>query len=206
MRIAIEANIGAGKSTIIAALREAFPDVPMHVEPVDAWRDMLAAFYDNRNRWAFALQMMILKEYVGPKYRGKKTFVSERCMYSCRYVFGQTLFSEGSLTEKEWKLFKDYCDAFEADVAPDVIVYVRTDPATCLERIAARGRPAEEPMTLEYLQKLNFQYENIVKYFPGVVRVVDGDRAANVVYKDVENIVREYVGDVRSADQAGDQV
>ena len=192
MRVAIEANIGAGKTTIIERIRETFPDVPTYLEPVEAWRDILKAFYANKNRWALALQMTVLKEYVGGDRYRAPTYVSERSAYSCRYVFGQTLFGEGSLTEKEWKVFKDYFDGF-VDVHPDRIIYVRTDPATCLARVEKRARDVEEGgVTLEYLQKLHFQYENLAKYFPGEVRVVDGDRSANDVYKDVENILREW--------------
>ena len=54
MRVAIEANIGAGKTTIIERIRETFPDVPTYLEPVEAWRDILKAFYANKNRWALA--------------------------------------------------------------------------------------------------------------------------------------------------------
>lgn len=203
MHIAIEANIGAGKSTILSRLRTAFPneDLETRPEPVEAWKDMLEAFYANKNRWAFALQMMVLKEYIGSGAertgggRAERTVVvTERCAYSCRYVFGQALFGEGLLTEKEWNLFKGYFDVFAT--MPDRIVYVRTDPAICLQRVGKRAGnvPGDRGVTLEYLQKLHFQYENLAKYFPGEVRVVDGDRSENDVYKDVEDIVREWIG------------
>jgi len=193
MHVAIEANIGAGKSTILARLRAAFPNLEIRPEPVEAWKDMLEAFYANKNRWAFALQMTVLKEYAvgGRAVVGDR--VSERCAYSCRYVFGQALFGEGLLTEKEWSLFKGYFDVFAT--MPDRIVYVRTDPATCLRRVGKRAGnvPGDRGVTLEYLQKLHFQYENLAKYFPGEVRVVDGDRSENDVYKDVEDILREWI-------------
>ena len=196
MHIAIEANIGAGKSTILARLRAAlFPNLEIRPEPVEAWKDMLEAFYANKNRWAFALQMTVLKEYVGDRavVDDRVVVVSERCAYSCRYVFGQALFGEGLLTEKEWSLFKGYFDVFAT--MPDRIVYVRTDPATCLQRVEQRAGnvPGDRGVTLEYLQKLHFQYENLTKYFPGEVRVVDGDRSENDVYKDVEDILREWI-------------
>lgn len=187
VRIAIEANIGAGKSTVLQTLQERHPHILVYKEPLHAWDDLLQLFYANRSRWAMALQMRILLDRLDPKY--KSSCVMERCIYSCRYVFAQTLFSEGSLSEKEWKLFKEYYETFKDDVDPDIIVYLKADPAVCLERIQGRDRDGEEHVTIDYLQKLHFQYENMSKYYPGRVVVVDAAQDPDKVYKDVENIV-----------------
>jgi deoxyadenosine/deoxycytidine kinase len=195
MHVAIEANIGAGKSTVMTKIRDHFLHVPMYQEPVDAWGDALQLFYTNKSRWSFMLQMKILYEYLSPRYSEPDDVITERCAYSSRYVFGQTLFSEGSLGENEWRVYKQYYDAFNARLEPDVIIYLKTDPKTCLERIQKRGRSMEDGITLEYLQKLNFQYETMVKYFKGkVVHVIDGSRSENEVYKDVVDVLTQIYG------------
>jgi deoxyadenosine/deoxycytidine kinase len=187
VRIAIEANLGAGKSTVLRKLRERHPNILVYEEPLNAWEDLLELFYANRSRWAMALQMRVLLDRLDPKY--KSSCVMERCIYSCRYVFAQTLFSDGSLSEKEWKLFKEYYDTFKDEVDPNIIIYLRADPSVCLERVRQRHRNGEEHISIDYLQKLHFQYENMFKYYPGRVVVVDAAQDPEKVYKDVENIV-----------------
>jgi deoxyadenosine/deoxycytidine kinase len=194
MHVAIEANIGAGKSTVMVKIRDHFLHVPMYQEPIDAWDDALRLFYKNKSRWSFMLQMRILYEYLSPKYSESDDVITERCAYSSRYVFGQTLFSEGSLNENEWRVYKEYYDAFDACLEPDVIIYLKTDPKTCLERIQKRGRSMEDGISLEYLQKLNFQYETMMKYFKGTLHVIDGTRSENEVYKDVVNVLTGIYG------------
>lgn len=202
VRIAIEANIGVGKSTVLRKLHENHPHILVFQEPLHAWEDLLQLFYANRSRWAMALQMRILLDRLDPKY--KTSCVMERCIYSCRYVFAQTLFSDGSLSEKEWKLFKEYYDAFKDEVDPDIIIYLKADPAVCMERIQGRRRDGEEHVSLDYLQKLHFQYENMSKYYPGRVITVDASRDPEKVYKDVENIVTKlHHGTTMYADDQG---
>lgn len=194
MYVAIEANIGAGKSTVMKKIRDHFLHVPMYQEPIDAWGDALRLFYTNKARWSFMLQMRILYEYMSPRYSESDNVVTERCAYSSRYVFGQTLFSEGSLSENEWCVYKEYYDAFNARLEPDVIIYLKTDPKTCLERIQKRGRSIEDGISLEYLQKLNFQYETMMKYYKGSLHIIDGTKSENEVYKDVVDVLTEIYG------------
>jgi deoxyadenosine/deoxycytidine kinase len=207
MHVAIEANIGAGKSTIMTKIRDHFLHVAMYQEPIEAWDDALRLFYTNKSRWSFMLQMRILYEYLSPRYSEAKDVITERCAYSSRYVFGQTLFSEGSLSENEWRVYKEYYDAFDARLEPDVIIYLKTDPKTCLERIQKRARSMETSgITLEYLQKLNFQYETMMKYFKGkVVHVIDGTKSENEVYKDVVDVLTRIYG-LPKNDKEGDEV
>jgi len=193
MRVAIDANIGAGKSTVLEAVRRAYQNVVVRQENVDAWTDILALFYANKNRWAFALQMRILLDALkaaggAAGAAGAAVVVTERCTYSSRYVFAQTLYGEGALSEKEWLLYKEYYDCFETAV-PDVLIYIKTDPETCWERIRKRARPSEETITLDYLKKLNFQYDTMVKYFPGTVHVVDGSGSEAAVFENVKEIL-----------------
>lgn len=192
MRIAIDANIGAGKSTVLDAVQRAYPDVSVHQEKIESWKDLLTLFYANKSRWAFALQMRILLEYLKAAASSDSTatvVITERCLHSSRYVFAQTLYGEGALSEKEWLVYKEYYDCFDDKAVPDVLIYIKTDPETCYERVKKRARPAEETITLDYLKKLNFQYETMIKYFPGTVHVVDGSGSETAVFENVREIL-----------------
>lgn len=216
MRVAIDANIGAGKSTVLEAIQKAYPDVAVYQEELEAWNDLLTLFYANKSRWAFALQMRILLEYLkagSTTTTTKKTVITERCLHSSRYVFAQTLYGEGALSEKEWHVYKEYYDCFDDKAVPDVLIYIKTDPETCWDRVRKRARPSEETITLDYLKKLNFQYDTMVKYFPGTVHVVDGSGSEAAVFENVKEILdglyyHHYDGPppVRRDDQERDEV
>jgi deoxyadenosine/deoxycytidine kinase len=185
MRIAIEANIGAGKSTLLQSLMESFPDLPIHPEPVDEWGEWLPLFYGNKSRWGFSFQMQVLLSYLRGTF--EPDCVMERCAYSCRYVFGQSLYSDGFISEKEWQLFKEYYDEFGWN--PDAIIYIRATPEVCHQRIQKRARPGESDITIDYLKKIDFQYENLNRYFQDKVFIVDGNQSAEKVFKDVSSIL-----------------
>lgn len=185
MKIAIEANIGAGKSTLLGSLAHAFPRLPIHPEPVDEWRDWLPLYYANKSRWGFSFQMQVLLSFLSPKF--ESSCIMERCAYSCRYVFGQTLYSEGCISEKEWHLFKEYYDAFGWN--PEYVIYLHTDPEVCFERVKKRARDGEGDIKLDYLKKIDFQYANLLRYFPGKVFVVDGNQSPEKVFENVVGII-----------------
>ena len=62
--IAIEGNIGAGKSTLINYFKQ-FDEVQVHAEPLDKWQNvngenLLAKLYEDPKRWTF--QVWTLKQ------------------------------------------------------------------------------------------------------------------------------------------------
>ena len=158
MRVCVEGNIAAGKSTALAFLAET---VPVFLEPLDEWRPLLAKFYEDPTKWAFALSLRVLLSF----YRiGKMSehAIVERSPLSCRHVFAQQQFNDGSLGHDEWDVFKAYCTALSWK--PDLIVYVATPADVCYQRLKERGRPEEANVDLTYLKKLDFQYETMLRY------------------------------------------
>lgn len=65
------------------------------------------------------------------------------------------------------------------DCQVDLVVYLRTDPQTCLARVMGRGRPEEAGVTLGFLQDLHQLHEDwlVGERFPsyGPVVVLDAD-------------------------------
>ena len=182
-RIVIEGNIGCGKSTLLKALEKkghmVFP------EPIEEWGDILAKFYENKSRWSFAFQMKVLLSFLHAY--PNECFV-ERSPSSCRYVFGQLLFSDNNLTEREWVLFKEYFDAYSWKTSH--VIYIKTDSKTCLERIKQRERDGELSVGLAYLNKVEFHYDNMFKYVQfESFEVVDGNQSPEKVLQDVETII-----------------
>lgn len=59
--IAVEGNLGAGKSTYLAFLQKILPDIEIIKEPVDEWQNirghnLLEMFYKDSKRWSFTFQ------------------------------------------------------------------------------------------------------------------------------------------------------
>lgn len=186
MRICIEGNIGAGKSTTLNHLTKKGHNV--FPEPVHEWKDWLSEFYKDKKRWAFAFQMKVLSSFLTPSY--KDCSIVERSPISVRHVFGQLLYNDGCLTDREWSLFKDVYDSFAW--SPDVIIFIKVDPEVALERIKKRNRQGECDIDIDYIKKINFQYNIMLKYDDQTRKtfIIDGNQAPENVALEVENIIR----------------
>ena len=193
MRIAIEGSIGAGKTTALAALRAAFPDVPVVAEPVDEWADIMDAFYDSPRQHALAFNTKVLLCF-GPE-RCPPTCITERSPLAGRHVFGQLLFNKGLLDENEWDVYKRLHDRLGWQ--PDGVVYIDTPPEVCRRRVEERGRACEVThVDLDYLRKVAFQYNNLLNYLPTVpIERVDGSLDSEEVGRRVCEAVRTLMAD-----------
>lgn len=166
MRVAVDGNIGSGKSDALQALAAAFPSVPVFPEPVEQWAELLDLYYASPAEWSLPFSLKVLLSFREPARLD--TCLVERSPLASRHVFGQVLYNEGLLNQQEWDLFKEYHDVLAWK--PDVIFYIDTPPAMCQERIRARARACEASITLEYLSKVDFQYSNMLR-FAGVPTV-----------------------------------
>ena len=173
MRVSIEGNIGSGKSTVIASLASSAHAHAFEtfVEPVDEWGDLLDLFYSSPAEWALAFSLKVLMSFRAPAAHEGNCLV-ERSPLACRHVFSQLLYNDGSLTQHEWDLFKEYFDLLAW--TPDVIVYIETPVDLCMERIQVRGRAAEKSLDAEYLNRVEHQYTNMLRFVDVPIIRLDG--------------------------------
>lgn len=227
----LEGNIGAGKSTVIEAVRRMCASDPLHEwdvdkggargllllqEPVDAWNrpqpllggnSMLQAFYASPQRHAFAFQMYVLLSRIRQAalawLQDPAVVVTERCINTDCDIFTMSQAALGRISMEEclaylsWKGF--VAGNQSVRMMPDVVVYMRTRPETCLARVQARGRSGEEDIDLAYLQHLHAAHEAWVGQVQerGDTRVVivdadgDGQAAAEAVAAAVVGCMRQ---------------
>jgi deoxyadenosine/deoxycytidine kinase len=105
--ISIEGNIGSGKSTLIAKLKEQFvsSNVIFIAEPVDIWttitsnngENILEKFYKNQEQYAFPFQMSayisrlhLIKQSM--KTNPNRTIIIERSCFTDKNVFAKMLY------------------------------------------------------------------------------------------------------------------
>jgi deoxyadenosine/deoxycytidine kinase len=166
--ITIEGNIGSGKSTLLEFLRNELTldnqKVIFMKEPVDEWEDikdsngntMLQKFYENQEKYSFPFQMMayvsrlkLLKETV-EKYPNA-IIISERSLYTDKYVFAKMLYETNKIEDVSYQIYCKWFDTFVKDYPIAGIIYVKTDPEICHDRVAKRSRVGESNIPLDYL-------------------------------------------------------
>lgn len=178
--ISIEGNIGAGKSTILKALKEKHPEWTFIDEPVDTWtslknekgESLLELFYHDQRRWAYTFQnCAVLSRYqliegaiattqATKQYPGKHIYLTERSLETDYNVFAKMLHDDGKIDALEFSLYEKWYRELQKKSTPlHSIVLVNTIPTTCVERIKGRHREGEEGIPLAYLENLN-AYQN----------------------------------------------
>lgn len=165
--IAIAGNIGVGKSTLTARLADQFGWTPFY-EAVDD-NPYLADFYRDMERWSFHSQIYFLSR----RLRHHKELLShpnhvvqDRSVYEDAEVFAENLYQQGNMVERDYDSYRElYQVMAELLPPPDLLVYLKADGATLLDRIAQRGRDFEREISPSYLAQLNSLYNRWIDDF-----------------------------------------
>jgi deoxyadenosine/deoxycytidine kinase len=164
MRICVVGNVGAGKSVALEALAAA--GYAVSPEPVEQWGDLLDKMYEDPKKYGLAFSLRVLLDMHGVPDAApdaeKGVVVVERSPLCNRHVFTQLLHNDGSLSTAEWDTYKDYHDLLAW--RPDAIVYLDTPTDVCARRVEARGRPCEAGIDVQWLRRVEFQYETMLKF------------------------------------------
>ena len=177
--ISIEGNIGAGKSTLLEriqkrCIQENNKNIHIIPESLDVWnkikeaeKSILQLFYENKKKYGFPFQILtfltITYNMMGEIQRlGKKdTVIIERSPISNIAVFAQMLYDDKIIGEAEWSVLKYLANGMMMPV--DKIVYLRSVPYECMERVHNRNREGEEDLPLSYLQRVHDKHEDWLK-------------------------------------------
>ena len=174
MLISIEGNIGSGKSTIINYFKTLDSDNILFVdEPVNEWinikignKNTLELFYEDQQNNSFWFQVLAyitrLKNLLKTiKNNPNKIIISERSIYTDKYVFAKMLYEMGYLNEMEWTTYNYWFDTFKEQTKLDLILYVNTDPKESYKRIKIRNREEEiNSISLDYLTRCHKKHQD----------------------------------------------
>ena len=161
--IAIEGNIGAGKSTLADLLAQRFDARLIMVEFAD--NNFLPKFYQEPERYAFPLELSFLadrykqlKQSLLPTDIFQKTIVSD-------YVFPKSkLFARVNLKDDEYDLFQKLFDIIDDHLpTPDLLIYLHAPVGKLQKNIQKRGRSYEQNITDEYLERVQGVYQQFLK-------------------------------------------
>ncbi len=205
--ISIEGNIGSGKTTLINKLQENLQDEFVFLEePLDEWLEIkderdntiLSKFYSDQSKYSFSFQMMAyisrlnkLKEQLNQT----KNIFTERSLSTDKYVFAKMLYDNKLMDSCEYQIYNKWFDSFNKETAITKMIYVKTDPIICNERVNKRSRDGENNISQEYLNTCHLYHEEMIKTLNIPILVLDGnDNVFNEnVLSDWKNKISRFV-------------
>jgi deoxyguanosine kinase len=189
--VAIEGNIGAGKTTLARKLAgdhnaklvlERFADNPF-----------LPKFYNDQSRYAFPLEMSFLADRY-QQFTDDTTQLDlfKNFMVSDYDIYKSLIFAQITLQKDEFKLYRKMFNFMYTEVRkPDIYIFLYQKSERLLENIKKRGRAYEQGINKEYLEKINRGYLDFLKGFPHrkslIIDIADLDFVENPA--DYESII-----------------
>ncbi|PJJ09498.1 2-amino-4-hydroxy-6-hydroxymethyldihydropteridine diphosphokinase [Flavobacterium sp. 1] len=161
--IAIEGNIGAGKSTLALKMAQDFNAKTVLERFAD--NPFLPKFYEDQSRYAFSLEMSFLAD----RYQQLSDDLSQFDLFkdfiiADYHIFKSLLFSKITLEVDEFRLYRTLFDIIYKEMPkPDLYIYLYQNTDRLLQNIKSRGRSYEQDITAEYLEKINRGYLEYIK-------------------------------------------
>ncbi len=161
--IAIEGNIGAGKTTLTNLIAEDF-NAKIILERF-ADNPFLPKFYEDKERYAFPLEMSFLAD----RYRQLSDDLAQFDLFknfivSDYYIFKSLIFAQVTLPKDEYFLYRRMFDIMYKEISkPDLYIYLYQETPRLIENIKKRGRDYEQNIAPEYLDKIHNGYSTFIK-------------------------------------------
>ncbi|MGY5850072.1 2-amino-4-hydroxy-6-hydroxymethyldihydropteridine diphosphokinase [Salegentibacter sp. F14] len=161
--IAVEGNIGAGKTSFSTMVSQDFNAKLI----LERFRDnpFLPKFYENKERYAFPLEMSFLAD----RYQQLADDLAQYDLFkdfviSDYDVFKSLIFAKITLPEDEYSLYhKLFHLMYKELVKPDLYIYLYQNTDRLLENIKTRGRDYEQNIQADYLVEINKSYLSFIK-------------------------------------------
>ena len=158
--IVVDGVVGSGKTTLMNILKEEL-GVSGFEEPVTD-NPILGKFYHDRKRYAFPLQIFFLNRrfrMLKEAQAKKVSSVMDRSIYG-DVIFAKLLHDGGDMEKDEFDLYQDLLtNMLDHIEAPKLMIYLRADVDTAIDRIEKRGRDYEQIVERDYWERLNREYE-----------------------------------------------
>jgi deoxyguanosine kinase len=181
--IAIEGNIGAGKTTLTTKIAEDF-NAKIVLERF-ADNPFLPKFYQDQPRYAFPLEMSFLAD----RYQQISDDLAQFDLFkdfivADYHIFKSLIFAKVTLSEDEYRLYRKLFEIIYREMPkPDLYVYLYQNTERLLENIRQRGRSYEQEIPAGYLDAINRGYLDYIKSQTGlnilIIDVSDRDFVKN---------------------------
>jgi deoxyadenosine/deoxycytidine kinase len=164
--IAIEGNIGAGKTSLAARIAREF-NAKLILEQFED-NAFLPKFYENPAKYAFPLELTFLAE----RYRQLKDQLSAGDLFRTftiadYFIHKSLIFASKTLEGDELILYTRLFNIIEAALPkPDLLIYLYLDVENLKKNIRQRGRPYEQNIDYAYLEKIQSGYLDFLRQQP----------------------------------------
>ena len=182
--IAVEGNIGAGKTTLSQLLSQHYNSKLMLEEFAE--NPFLTKFYENPKQYAFPLELFFLAERFKQQQDLIKTADLFQSVTISDYLFTKCLlFAKVNLPEEEYRLYQKMYDVFSQQLTqPDILIYLHAPVNKLQSNIKKRNRKFEQSIPDEYLFKLQETYTSYIKQHNLKTIFVDASNA-DFLYNEV---------------------
>ena len=166
----IEGVIGVGKTTLARMMQKEL-DAGLVLEVFEE-NPFLSDFYTDRARYAFQTQIFFLLS----RYHQQRQLTHLARPLVSDYMFEKDrLFAQVNLDGDELETYYRVQEALAENITtPDLLVFLKADTETLMNRITARDRPYERNMEAAYIDRLRVAYERFFgEYTAAPVLIVD---------------------------------
>ncbi|WP_405371250.1 2-amino-4-hydroxy-6-hydroxymethyldihydropteridine diphosphokinase [Nonlabens sp. Asnod2-A12] len=161
--IAIEGNIGSGKTSLTHKISEDFNAKQVLERFAD--NPFLPLFYEDKERYSFPLEMSFLAD----RYQQLSDDVAQQDLFkeftvADYYVIKSLIFSKITLEKEEYSLYKRLFNMMYKElVKPDLYIYLYQTEDRLLENIKKRGRDYEKNIEASYLSQIQQGYADFIR-------------------------------------------
>lgn len=161
--IAIEGNIGAGKTTLASMIGQQFGARVILEQFED--NNFLSKFYENPERYAFPLELSFLSD----RYQQLKSELSNLDLFhslivSDYFINKSVIFARKTLSSDEYQLFYKLFNIMNEKIPkPELLVHLYVKTERLKRNIHKRGRSFEKNITEDYLSEIQESYLHYLK-------------------------------------------
>lgn len=183
--LAIEGNIGAGKTTLCNMMAGQFGSRLLLEQFTD--NPFLPFFYENQERYGFPVELFFMTE----RHKQLQEHFAQPDLFQqttiADYFFVKTLlFAKNNLNVEEYRLFQRLWQVLNQTFPrPDVLFYLHRPVEILMKQIEKRGRDYEKNISAEYLTEIQNAYFDYFKSEVNVPIVVIDLKDANYIENDV---------------------
>ncbi len=192
--IVIEGNIGAGKTSFSTRLAEEC-NTRLILEQFEE-NSFLPKFYEDPQRYAFPLELSFLAD----RYQQLKTHFGTADLFqpvtvADYFIFKSLIFASKNLEPLEFGLYGKLFSIVSSVVPkPDLIVYLYLSLDNLKRNISRRGRPYEQNIQFEYLEKIQQGYLEFLRQQTDIrVVIIDTNNLDFVARNEDYNWLRDVV-------------
>ena len=192
--IAIEGNIGAGKTSLSKLIASDF-NAKLILEEFED-NSFLPKFYKDPERYAFPLELSFLAE----RYQQLKDSISNRDLFmpftvSDYLVTKSLIFARKTLQTDEYNLYKKLFEIIHQSIpSPDLFVYLHVKVENLQRNIKKRGREYEQNISDEYLTSIQESYFDFIRQQTGMRILIIDTNEMDFVNKETDyQMIKEII-------------